>query len=131
MELRATTIVGGYDLEKIEASTVESLTKSGIVTAADEIDVSSVVTTVSKDPLVRGTDIIAFYDRLGAILVKKKILSQQEITVAQNVASKSGGMKIGGLNPVVLAASYLDLLVKKQIISLSEAQNILDTSKVK
>jgi len=128
-KLCAQTIAGGYDLEKIAAATAERLIDAGVVKPSDKLEVAAARPSALQDPLVRGADIVAFYDRLGALLVERKIASQQEIDVARKAASESGGVKIGGLNPVVLAASYLDLLVQKGVCTLPEAQSILDAAR--
>jgi hypothetical protein len=126
----AQTIVGGYDLEKLATSTAQQLANAGVVKPSDKFEIAAVKPSAANDPLVRGADIVAFYDRLGVLLVKKKIASQQEIDAVKKSVSESGGMKTGGLNPVVLAASYLDLLARKGIITLHEAQSILDSAKI-
>ncbi|MFA5811265.1 MAG: hypothetical protein WC956_02915 [bacterium] len=127
--VRAQTVVGGYDLEKIAAATVERLTKADVVTPADKLDVSNVRASASSDPLVHGSEVIQFYARLGRILVERKAATPAEIDAVNKAAAKSGGVKIGGLNPAVLAASYLDLLVRKGMLTLQQAQAILDSAK--
>lgn len=129
LNVLAKTIVGGYDLDKIAAATVEGISKAGLIDRKEAALLALPVESSSKDPLVRGADVIRFYERIGTVLIEKQLATQQDIETTKKMAAESGGLKIGGLNPVVLAASYLDLLTRNGVITLSEAQSILDSAK--
>ena len=122
-------VIGGYDVVKIAKETVNILKEKNVVPVSSAPELDSRLALQSSDPLVSGTSIVEFYSNLGKLLVEKNMASQKEIDTAKTAAAKSGGVKIGGINPVVLAASYLDLLVQKGIITLPTAQSILDSAK--
>lgn len=126
-----TTVIGGYDMNQVADATVDLIAARGLTTQAEatELRQSLAVGKPSSDPLVSGVSIIALYDRIGAILVTKNIATAQEIDAVKKTAAASGGVVIGGVNPVVLAASYLNLFAQKGIITLHQAQLLLDSSR--
>jgi len=123
--------IGGYDVAKIAASTLNFLKEKNVISESGEREFSGLLSDWPADPLAIGPSLTNFYSRLGAVLIEKNIASQKEIDDATATAKQSGGVKIGGLNPVLLAASYLNLLVQKGIITLPTAQSILDSAKTK
>lgn len=125
-------LIGGYDVARIASSTVDVLEKKQLIGREDAAGLSALLDSGSaSDPLVAAQTIAMFYDKLGAFLVGKDILAAADIESAKNQASQSGGVKAGGLNPVVLAASYLDAMSKRGVVSVSGAQTILDVAKIK
>lgn len=126
-----TTVIGGYEMNQVADATVELIAARGLTTQAEatELRQSLTVRKPSSDPLVSGAPIVALYDRIGAILVAKNITTAQEIDAVKKTAAASGGVVIGGVNPVVLAASYLNLFAQKGIITIHQAQLLLDSSR--
>lgn len=121
--------IGGYDVAKIVSSTLNVLKEKNVISEFEQKEFAPSIVKQSADPLTFGPEFVDFYSDLGALLVEKKIVTQKEIDTAKASAAQTGGVKIGGLNPVVLAASYLNILVQKGIVTLPTAQSILDTSK--
>ena len=127
----AGVVIGGYDVVKIAKETVSILKEKKLVPESSITSLGALLDVRSSDPLISGTSIVGFYSDLGKLLVEKNIASQKEIDAAKTAAAKSGGVKIGGVNPVVLAASYLDILVRKNLLTLQSAQSVLDSAKSK
>lgn len=121
--------VGGYDVAAIAASTAGALQKKKELADVPAAELTAPAGTEPSDALASGSAIVDFYDRLGNLLIKRGLVTAGEIENAKQAAVKSGGLKIAGYNPVILAASFLNLLVEKGMISLPEAQSILDSSK--
>jgi len=122
--------IGGYDVAKIAASTLNVLKEKSVIAEPVEKEFADLLSDWPADPLALGPSFADFYSRLGAVLIEKNIASQKDVDNAATAAAQSGGIKIGGVNPVVLAASYLNILVQKGIITLPAAQSILDSSKI-
>ena len=129
--LQASSVrIGGYDVEKIVASTLDLLNTKSMVSLEDIKKLQEDVNLQnSTDPLIAGSSLVDFYNKLDELLVKKNIISIEDVNSIKEKSSRSGGVKIGGLNPVVLAALHLDLLVKKNITDIKTAQSILDEAK--
>lgn len=124
--------IGGYDVARIAVATMDALKTKGVLGDADIVALSCLLGPGSAtDPLVAAQSIVEFYGKLGAVLVVKKTLTTVDVESAKIPARESGGMKASGLNPVVLAASFLDALGKKGIVSIDAAQAILDGARVK
>jgi len=123
-------VIGGYDVQKIAQTTLKVLHEKKVLPDKQFSEFERLLPAKQSDPLASGTSIIDLYDKLGAFLVEKAIASEEDITAAKKTAAESGGLKIGGYNPVVLSASFLNILVKGNIISLSDAQAVLDSSKI-
>ena len=123
-------VAGGYDVARIAGATLNVLKEKKILSESSFNNLEKLLTPDSKNPLASSSSIIDLYDKIGTYLVEKGIASQEDITAAKTAAAQSGGIKIGGYNPVILSASFLNILVKKNIISLSEAQSILDGAKI-
>lgn len=121
--------VGGYDVAKIAVATVDVMNAKKIITDAEAKDDRGRIASIrSGDPLVAAAPIVDLYEKLFARLVDKGVASKDDIAAIRKTAAAGGGLKIGGLNPVVLAASCLDILAKKGLLTPSEAQAILDSS---
>lgn len=122
--------IGGYDVSRIATSTLGVLKAKGVLNSADTAGLAvSLNSAKGSDPLVASQSIVEFYGKLGAILIEKKTLMAEDVESAKIQARESGGIKAGGLNPVVLAASFLDALIQKEIVSVDAAQTILDGAK--
>lgn len=124
--------IGGYDVAQIASSTISVLEKKQVIGSADTQGLAALIDLgKNADPLVAAQSIVMFYDKLALLLVEKKILTAAEIESARAEAAQSGGVKAGGLNPVVLAASFLDAMSKKGIITVQFAQTILDDARTR
>lgn len=124
--------IGGYDVAQIASSTIGALEKKQVIGSADTQGLAALIDLgKNADPLVAAQSIVMFYDKLGSLLVEKKILTAAEVESARAGAAQSGGVKAGGLNPVVLAASFLDAMSKKGIITVQFAQTILDDARTR
>ncbi|MBX7149861.1 hypothetical protein K1X76_12390 [bacterium] len=69
------------------------------------------------------------YETFWNWMVKSTVATEKEKSAAFDEASKSGGTKIAGANLVVLAARTLQELVNLQILTLQDAQKILNDAK--
>ena len=118
--------IGGYDVTKLSASTLEIVKEKGIVTDKKASDLEKLITTQPADLLSEGTSIIDFYNKLGEIFISKGIATKADIEKSTEAATQSGGVKIGGMNLVVLGASYLNLLIDKDLLTQDGAQQVLD-----
>lgn len=126
----ADTRIGGYDVSRIATSTLDVLKAKGILNDAGAAKLEVFLDSENaSDPLIASQSIVEFYGKLGAILIEKKTLTAEDVESAKIQARESGGMKAGGLNPVVLAASFLDALGKKGVVTVGDAQAILDNAK--
>ena len=123
--------VGGYDVTKIAVATIDLLQEKGIATIdeAKAFRVSLSAAQPPDDPLVADPHIIDWYRRLGTLFVEKGVATSEEIARLHARAQQSGGLRVAGQNPLVLATSFLDLLVTKKLVTLQQAQSILDTAK--
>lgn len=126
----ASVKIGGYDMMRLADATLSGLVAKGLLDGkeAEEV-IAAAGRPDTNDPLVAAASFVAMYRRLGDLLVQKEIVERSDILRAEEVAHASGGIKAGGANPVVLAASFLDILVKKGLFSLVDAQKILDDSR--
>jgi len=123
-------VIGGYDVQKIAQTTLKVLHEKKVLPDKQFSEFEKLLPAKQSDPLASGSSMIDLYAQLGAYLVEKAIASEEDIAAAKTASAESGGIKIGGYNPVILSASFLNILVTKNIISLSEAQSILDSSKI-
>ena len=123
------TVIGGYDTAMIAQSTLDILQEKGFVGDRDTKGLRALLEAEQVDPLLSNSTIIDFYDCAGRVLTERGLATSAEIAAVRDRAAKSGGVKIGGVNPVVLAASFLDLLVQKGIVSAPRAQTLLDAAK--
>jgi len=123
-------VAGGYNVQKIAEETLKILQEKKVLSDKSLGEFEKLLPAEQIDPLASSSSIIDLYDRLGAYLVERGIASEEDVTAAKIASAESGGIKIGGYNPVVLSASFLNILVKKDIISISKAQFILDSSKM-
>lgn len=121
---------GGYNVTRIAVATLDILKEKGILPESSFKEFSKLLPAKQTDLLSSGSSVIDLYDRLGTFILEKGISSQDDISAAKRLAAEGGGLKIGGYNPVVLFASFLDILVQKDVVSLSEAQHILDESMI-
>ncbi|MBX7149880.1 hypothetical protein K1X76_12485 [bacterium] len=80
-------------------------------------------------PVNEGTFIYVSYDVLWDWMVTGGAVLAEDKTTAFNEASKAGGTKIAGVNLVVLGARTLQKLVDLQILTLEDAQKILNEAK--
>lgn len=124
-----TALIGGYDVAKIAVSTLNVLKEKNVISESGKKEFAGLFSDWPTDPLSLGPSFTDFYSRLGAVLIEKNIVTRKDVDNATTTAQQSGGVKIGGYNPVVLAAFYLNILVQKGIISLTTAQSILDKSR--
>lgn len=123
-------VVGGYDVEKLAADTISALESGGVITKAEAGELCvALPTDQPQDTLMASPAVIGVFDRIGTVLMVKDVALASDVESFNKAAAESGGLKIAGRNPVVLAASYLDLLARKGVISLQKAQFILDTAK--
>lgn len=118
--------IGGYDTAKIANETVAILEAKGVVNKGEIIFEPK----ESPDALVVAPEFVRFYEDLGSLLIRKKIIEAEDVIKIEDLAAKSGGLKAGGLNPIVLAAGYLNILSQKGIIEISAAQKILDNARI-
>lgn len=124
--------IGGYDVAQIASSTISVLEKKQVIEDAEAANLATLLDLErTSDPLVAAQSIVMFYDKLALLLVEKKILAAAEVESARAGAAQSGGVKAGGLNPVVLAASFLDAMSKKGVITVQFAQTILDDARTR
>lgn len=128
----AVAIYGGYDLKQITTGITKTLVEKGAISESDGHKLSTQVELeTSIDPLIAGSTIIQFYTSLGSLLVNAKVINETDVTKVVESAKTGGGIKISGINPVVLSAAYLNLLSGKGLITVDAAQNMLDTAKGK
>lgn len=122
--------IGGYDVRRIAISTMNALEAKKMIGDADVSALSALLDSGKvSDSLAAAQPVVKFYEKLGSLLVEKKVLVAADVESAKAVSAASGGVKAEGLNPIVLAASFLDAMSKKGIISIGEAQAILDSAK--
>jgi len=125
-------VVGGYDVAKLAYDTISVLESGGVISKAEAGELSGALPKDQpQDTLMASPAVTGVFDRIGTVLMVKGVALASDIESFDKAASESGGLKIAGRNPVVLAASYLDLLARKGVISLQQAQAVLDSSKVK
>jgi len=122
--------IGGYNVSALATKTAALLQSKGVVDGKKAGELDKLIARQPEDPLAAGPGIIEFYKRLGNILISKNIAKRADIDKLKQEATQSGGVKIGGMNPVVLAASYLNFLADRGVITLKEAQNVLDTTRL-
>ena len=84
----------------------------------------------ADDPLTYGHGLILFYKDLGDVLQENGFITEGDLMGSLELAKESGGLKIAGINPIVLGAAYLNALATGGTITLPEAQSILDSAKV-
>lgn len=124
-------VVGGYDVAKIASATVDVLGAKKVITDAEANEYRGRIASIRPgDPLVAAAPLVELYEDLFSQLVDKGVALRDDITAVKKTAAAGGGLKVDGLNPTVLAASCLDLLARKGILPLAEAQSILESSKV-
>ncbi len=84
---------------------------------------------VTTETATEGTAYLTYYEKLWNQMVREGNATTKERESAFKEASRAGGTKIGGVNLVVLGARTLQKLVDLQLLTLEEAQGILDQSK--
>ena len=125
-------VVGGYDVAAIARETVALLADRGVISADEAGAFSSAASALpSGDPLVAAGPVVDLYEKLLERLVAHGVFSAGDVERARAAASSSGGVKAGGVNPLVLAAACLDILAEKGLLSRGEAQKMLDKAKLK
>ena len=122
-------VLGGYDVSKIAMATLDNLKGEKALTDEQYSDLSKMLVAEPADPLAWSTSYIDLYERLGALLVERGVATKENVESIYAAAREGGGAKIAGINPVVLAAGFLDLIARKGILSLPQAQSILDSAK--
>lgn len=123
-------IIGGYDVAMVASATVELLAEKRVITAAEAKGMDAAIASLpSSDPLLSAAPAVDLYEGIFQRLADRGIASPAEIAAMKKAAAESGGVKANGMNPLLLAASCLDLLSKKSLIPLPEAQKILDTAR--
>lgn len=121
--------IGGYDVFAGANMTLDALDSKKVVSEKEYAGFKKLLVCGAEDEMTMGPALGAFYDGVGAFLIERRVITKQEFDFVKNMAAISGGVKIGGYNPVVLLASFLDLLVKSHVLSQEAAQSILDGSK--
>ena len=112
----------GYCLSKIAEETVKTLSQKIEITIPQE---------QKGNDLIAGNDYLDFYNALWDKLIASGHATVGGKEKAFETAARAGGIKIGGINLVVLAAQTLEQLSNKKIISMDKAQEILDNAKIK
>ena len=112
----------GYCLSKIAEQTVKALPQKIEISLPQDQE---------ENELIVGNDYLSFYNNLWDKLITNNLATAKEKTKAYDMAAKSGGTKIGGVNLVILAAQTLEQLSNKKIISMRKAQEVLDHAKIK
>lgn len=125
-------VVGGYDLSRVTAQTLAALVARDLMTREEAASLEAkIAKTAGADPLVAAVPVVEAYAAMADRLVGKGAITRAEADGARKAAAAAPGLKAGGLNPVVLAASWLDLIAKKGIISLEQAQQTLDAARLR
>ena len=114
---------GGYCVDKIFSETMRVVSESSF---KDKAPLTS--GTILTD-LTGGTLVYTNYDALWNGMVTAGAVTEEEKKTAFEEAGKAGGTKIAGINLVVLGARTLMKLVDLQILTLEDAQKILNDSK--
>ena len=124
-------VVGGYDVAKIAGETVGLLAEKGAIDAAQaKAFAREAAALPAGDALLAAGPLVALYGKLFEGLVAQGVLAANDVAGAKRAAEAAGGLKAAGMNPLVFAAACLDLLSKKGIFSLEEAQQLLDAAKL-
>src|SRR3989338_6939351 len=98
----------GYCLSKIAEETVKTLSQKIEITIPQE---------QKGNDLIAGNDYLDFYNALWDKLIASGHATVGGKEKAFETAARAGGIKIGGINLVVLAAQTLEQLSNKKIIS--------------
>ncbi len=117
-------VMGGYCLKTIWNETDRAIRINTTEPIVEE-------TTKSTDSLPSETDYYGYYEKLWQNLVQKGLATEEESKKAFEEASKAGGTKIGGVNLVVLAARTLQKLVDLKMLTLEQAQGILNGARLR
>lgn len=122
---------GGYNINLLHEGTVELLKNKQIIDANDIKEINSALKGENSKTGVyaMGVPVLQAFEKLANVLLKKYPILKSGIDAGMRKASDSGGVKIGGYNIVVLYAGLLDALVNSNMISLAEAQAVLDRAK--
>lgn len=125
-------VVGGYDLSRVSSQTFAALAVKDLMTREEAASFEAkIAQTAGADPLVAAVPVVEAYAAISERLVEKGVVTQAEAADARSMAAASAGLKAGGVNPVVYAASLLDLIAKKGVISSRQAQQMLDASRLR
>ncbi|MBX7149830.1 hypothetical protein K1X76_12235 [bacterium] len=114
---------GGYCVDKIFSETMRVVNESKFK------DKDSLTSGTILTDLTGGTLVYTNYDALWSGMVKTGAVTEEEKKTAFEEAGKAGGTKIAGVNLVVLGARTLQKLVDLQILTLEDAQKILNNAK--
>ena len=124
-------VVGGYDVAQLASETIDILGEKRLFDAAEAKALEGAVAALpSGDPLLAAGPLVGLYGKLFTGLVARGVVTAQEVAAAKASATASGGVKAAGMNPLVLAASCLDLLARKGLLAAEDAQQLLDGAKV-
>ncbi len=125
-------VIGGYDVAAIARETVAVLADRAAITGDEAVELEANAAALpSNDALLAAGPLLDIYEKIFALLVTRGVLSAGEAAEAKALAARSGGVKAGGMNPLVLAAACLDILAGKGLLSRGEAQQLLDKAKIK
>ena len=119
-------------LNQLATGTVRLLQSAGLAEIKEAAALTEWVSHMDQQNLLSSdAAIVDFYKELGILLLAKNKATQEELDGIVRQARESGGLKIAGLNPIILGAGYLNLLVLKDVVSIDQAQKILDQAVVK
>lgn len=116
--------MGGYCLETLWQETNKAM-QTGTAAEASILEIPSPI----QESVTSETTYYGYYETLWQNLVEKGLATDEENKKAFEEATKAGGTKIGGVNLVVLAARTLQKLVDLQVLTLDQAQKILNGAK--
>ncbi|MBX7149888.1 hypothetical protein K1X76_12525 [bacterium] len=114
---------GGYCVDKVFNETMRVVNESSFK------DKASLTSGTILTDLTGGTLVYTNYDALWSGMLKAGAVTEEEKKTAFDEAGKAGGTKIAGINLVVLGARTLQKLVDLQILTLENAQKILNDAK--
>lgn len=110
-------VMGGYCLETLWQETKKAIEAEALEPVQESLSTE--------------TTYYGYYETFWRKLVDRGLVTDEESKQAFEEATKAGGTKIGGVNLVVLAARTLQKLVDLKILTLAEAQGILNGAKIK
>ena len=121
---------GGYCVDAISKETFQAIEKSS-GEAAGRIRAAGEKTGFGKlnEMVLTPSSLYVQYETLWDGLTQAGMASESEKKTAFEEAGEAGGTKIGGVNLVVLAARTLQKLADLKLLTMEEAQGILDRSR--